>query len=271
MRRITDFGLEAEPADTYVAGERCLHFCAAPTLWGILLWDRPEQADAIALGRSLVAELSPSAVPHASIFDLTRVNGVDAGAFAAAGWYLKHHHDTLSRMLLCTALIRPHGLDGAAVAGAFEVLPRPYPVRVFADAASGYAWLRGEAGGADWPEDPAFLSALHAEASGTPALIANLRALIDRHLVGLAVADAAKRLGVSERTLQRKLGELGTTFQDEVGEARLRAAKKLLVTTDRALTAIALDIGFSSLQHFGSQFRQREGLSPSEYRQRMRK
>jgi transcriptional regulator GlxA family with amidase domain len=190
--------------------------------------------------------------------------------FRSAGRYLEHYHQVLSTQLLRLALIRPAGVEGAAIAGAFEVLRRPYPVRVFATAAEGYTWLATEHGTPSWPADAAVLAELQGEASNTPRLIGELRVLVERNLVGLPVGEAAKRLGVSERTLQRKLGEHDTTYQDEVADARLRAAKQLLATTDTPITNIALTVGFASLQHFSALFHKRESMSPSDYRRRAR-
>jgi AraC-like DNA-binding protein len=75
---------------------------------------------------------------------------------------------------------------------------------------------------------------------------------------------------VSERTLQRKLGELGTTFQHELSEARVRVAKRLLIDSEAPVTNIALDVGCASLQHFSALFRKHEGESPSTFRKRRR-
>lgn len=271
MRRVTVEALGADPVGCYVAGETYAHFCAAPTLWGVVLWGRPDEQHAIALGRSLVVELAPPAVPHASIFDCSRIDGVDPGAFHAAGRYLTRYHDELRGVRTRFALVRPAGLDGAVVAGAFDVLPRPYPARVYASARDAYAWLVAEGGAPDWPRDgEAFLAALHAEASRTPALLGRLRAVVEAHLAGLTLAAAAKQLGLSARSLQRELGEHGTTFRDELAAARIRAAKRLLIAGDTPLTHLALDLGFSSLQAFSALFRQRERESPSAFRKRHR-
>lgn len=256
------------PVGRYVAGETFAHFCAAPTLWGIVLWGRPDEAHAMALGRSLVKELAPPAVAHASIIDASRLAHTDPGAFRAAERYLTHFGALLGNRLTRLALVRPDGLSGAVVAGAFDVLPQPYPTRVFTSAGDAFAWLVAEGRAPDWPADAAFLGELHADAAGTPIFLAGLRTLLEAHLVGLALADAAKQLGVSERTLQRKLGELGTTFQDEISEARVRVAKRLLVDTDTPITNIALDVGCASLQHFSALFRKRCGQSPSAFRKR---
>ena len=264
--------MASAPVGRYVAGDTFVHFCAAPTLWGVILWGRPDETQAIALGHSLVHQLRPGAVPHASIFAASRLDGAAPGAFQAAGRYLTRYGQALAALRSRFALVRPGGLGGAVVAGAFDVLPRPYPARVFTGAAEAFAWLVADGGGApDWPADGAeLLATLYAEVSGTPALLAALRTLLDRRLAGLVVNDAARELGVSERTLQRKLADLETTFQDEQADARVRAAKRLLLDSDAALTNIALDVGCASLQHFSALFRKRAGESPSAFRKRHR-
>ena len=84
----------------------------------------------------------------------------------------------------------------------------------------------------------------------------------------MSVADAAKALGTSERTLQRKLAEAKTTFQGEMAEARVRAAERMLLDRDAPLTSIALETGCASLQHFNAMFRKRRGVTPGLWRRR---
>jgi AraC-like DNA-binding protein len=270
MQRSTLEEFARAPVGSYVAGETYAHFCAAPTLWGVILWGRPEERHALELGRSLVLELAPPAEPHASIIDASRLAGGDPAAFRSAERYLSRYGELLKSWVTRVALVRPRGLGGAIVAGAYEVLPRPYPVSVFGDVESAFAWLAdGKTRG--WPKDGvAALAELHAQASGTPQVVGTLRALLDAHLIGLGVAEAASRLGMSERSLQRKLADADTTFQDELADARVRAAKRMLLDGDAPLTSIAFDVGCASLQHFSALFRKRTRLSPSAFRKRHR-
>jgi AraC-like DNA-binding protein len=263
------------PVGRYVAGDSFAHFCAAPTLWGLILWGRPSAADAQVLGRSLILGLSPPAVPHVTIIDGSHMESGDPAAFAAAERYVTANADALRQWVWRVALIRPKGMGGAIIAGAYDVLPRPYPVAVFHDAPDAFAWLSGASGDlppidtAGWPPDgPGLLAAVHAEVTGATQIVGNLRAYLDRHLADAELARAARALGASERTLQRKLGESGTSFKDELAGARLRAARRLLLDTDRPLTTIAFDVGCSSLQQFSALFRKHLGESPSAYRQR---
>ncbi len=271
VQRATVAQMETDPVGRYVAGETYAHFCAAPTLWGVIVWGRPTVEHALALGRSLVLELAPPAVEHVSVFDASRIEGVDLAAFQSAGRYLSAKREPLSQLVRALALIRPTGLEGAVIAGAFDVLPRPYPARVFATADEATRWLREQHAHAGWPVDlPALLDEIHAEAANTAPLVISLRAAFEQDLA-LSLSEAARRLGTSERTLQRKLAELETTFQEQHAMARLRVAKHKLVDGNEPLTHIALDLGFASLQHFSADFRKRENESPSAYRARHRK
>ncbi|HEU5056498.1 MAG TPA: helix-turn-helix domain-containing protein, partial [Kofleriaceae bacterium] len=263
MRRSTLDELARDPVGRYVAGDCFLHFCAAPDFWGIVLWGKPDHRQAMELGRSLVLGLSHPAEPHVTLLDASRLEGSDPAAFRAAERYITDFGPALARHVRRLALVRPSGMNGAVVAGAFEVLPRPFPTAVFGDPAEACAWLGLSADGA------ALAAALHGEVAGTPRVLPALRAWLDQHLAGVTVEDAARALALSARSLQRKLAEAGTTFTAELAEARVRAARRMLADGDAPLTAIAYDVGCASLQHFSALFRRRMHESPSAFRARL--
>jgi AraC-like DNA-binding protein len=80
------------------------------------------------------------------------------------------------------------------------------------------------------------------------------------------VETTARALGLSTRTLQRRLREADTTFQGEVLSARVRMAQRCMLESDASLTAIALDTGFTSPQHMATVFRRLVGQTPSAWR-----
>ena len=59
---------------------------------------------------------------------------------------------------------------------------------------------------------------------------------------------------------------LHTTPYQYLTEYRLSKAAERLRQTNESITAIAIEVGFSHLSHFGKCFREKTGLSPSEYR-----
>jgi AraC-like DNA-binding protein len=260
LRRSRLAELARDPVGRYLTGDCFIHFCADPGFWGVVLWGRPDHRQAHELGRSLMLGLAPPAEPHVTLFDASRLEGSDPAAFRAAERYIVHFAPALAHHVRRMALVRPSGMNGAVVAGAFDVMPKPFPVAVFGDAESACTWL-----GVD---GAALVASLHAEVTGTPRVLPALRDFLDRHLAGVSVDDAAGALGLSARSLQRKLGESGTTFKEELADARVRAARRMLAYGDSPLTAIAYDVGCASLQHFSAMFRRRTHESPSAFRAR---
>ena len=80
------------------------------------------------------------------------------------------------------------------------------------------------------------------------------------------VADVADRLGLSGRTLQRRLAEKGYAFQDLVDEARQDLAERLLRRTDYALAEVAFLTGFAEQSTFSRAFKRWSGQTPATYR-----
>lgn len=78
--------------------------------------------------------------------------------------------------------------------------------------------------------------------------------------------DAARRLGVSRRTLQRKLSGEHTTFQKQLNHTRELLAKHYLQNTQMSTDEIAYLLGYLELNSFLRAFAAWCGESPSEWR-----
>ncbi len=59
---------------------------------------------------------------------------------------------------------------------------------------------------------------------------------------------------------------MGITFFQYLNGVRLQSAEKLLTETNKSITQISLECGFSTLQYFNSFFKKTKGYSPSLYR-----
>jgi AraC-like DNA-binding protein len=270
VQRATLEEFAERPVGRYVERETFAHFCLDASLWGVVLCGRPGLDDAKLLGRSLVLELAPPAEPHASLVDASRFEGADEWAFAALETYVKRFFEPLAQWVRKLALVRPAGLRGAVVAGIYEVLPRPYPVAVFDDLRSAAEWLvSGAAGGMTAAEVAKAVAEIGESAHGLSPLLSSLRQLLEQGGSALALSEAAKALGVSRRTLQRRLTGAGTSFQRELTDARIRVAQRLLEGS-ASVTRVALDTGFSSPQSFNATFRRKTGVSPTAWRSRRR-
>ena len=76
----------------------------------------------------------------------------------------------------------------------------------------------------------------------------------------------ANNLHISPSTLQRRLRELGTTFQAIKLEVRLNKAQKLLLDENITIEKIAEHLDFSDASSFTKSFKNYTGLTPSVYR-----
>lgn len=76
----------------------------------------------------------------------------------------------------------------------------------------------------------------------------------------------AEKLGMSSRTLQRKLGEEGTHYQDVLNELRLELALYFLKNTALSLESIAFELGYAEARSFYRSFKQWTGHTAGSYR-----
>lgn len=76
----------------------------------------------------------------------------------------------------------------------------------------------------------------------------------------------ATLLGLSERTLKRRLHEEGTSFRALIAEIRQQRSMALLADPSLSLSDIAERLGFSDLSSFSQAFKRWFGVSPSQRR-----
>jgi AraC-like DNA-binding protein len=78
---------------------------------------------------------------------------------------------------------------------------------------------------------------------------------------------AAGLCNMSIRTLQRKLGEMGTRFSEVLDHSRFHVANRMLLQDPgMKVTDIAHRLTYSDLSHFSRSFHRVAGVSPCEYR-----
>ena len=62
---------------------------------------------------------------------------------------------------------------------------------------------------------------------------------------------------------------IGKSFTEYLNHVRLKEAEKKLISTDKTITEIAMESGFSSTSYFISQFRRHKHVSPRQFRQKL--
>ncbi|MDO9004787.1 MAG: AraC family transcriptional regulator [Aquabacterium sp.] len=79
-------------------------------------------------------------------------------------------------------------------------------------------------------------------------------------------SEVAQALGLTSRTLQRKLADAGTTYRDVIHRTRQALALEYLAQTTYSVSEIAYLLGFAEVSGFTRAFRRWTGTSPSAWR-----
>ncbi len=100
--------------------------------------------------------------------------------------------------------------------------------------------------------------------------LAKVRAAIARALEDgqPQLGAVARAVGMSARTLQRRLGDAGTSFQEAVDTERERLALRFIKDPKLALGDVAYLLGFSEISAFTRAFKRWTGTTPSRWRDR---
>lgn len=85
-----------------------------------------------------------------------------------------------------------------------------------------------------------------------------------------SIDDVARLLGVSARTLTRRLDEAGTSFRILAEEMQFEVGRQLIENTSMSVTQIAFVLGYSEVSAFSRAFRRWSGTSPLAWRERSR-
>ena len=106
------------------------------------------------------------------------------------------------------------------------------------------------------------------EDENPPDFPAQLRRLLHTAIIaGQSKADqVAALLGMHTRTLNRRLGESGSSFQRVVDETRFEIARQMLEYSDTEISQIALSLGYAAPGIFSRAFRRWSGTTPLAWR-----
>jgi len=81
-----------------------------------------------------------------------------------------------------------------------------------------------------------------------------------------SISQIGNHVGMSNRTLTRRLSENGLTFRDLIRKTQEGLAKTLLKNPRRSIAEIAFETGFSEQSAFNRAFKRWTGHSPTEFR-----
>ena len=108
-----------------------------------------------------------------------------------------------------------------------------------------------------------------AELDVDDSMSARVRSALTELLPGgsCGIEDVAEKLGLSKRTLQRKLSEENTTFQKQLNGIRELLAKNYIKNTNMTTNDIAFLLGYAEINSFLRGFQIWTGMTISEYKE----
>jgi AraC-like DNA-binding protein len=240
-------------------------FCATPSLSGCVAWGRPTRDDVerIVAGFSAYSNARVAA-RFDVVLDGRGIEGIDPDALAVLfAWLGERRTELLDRLRVQYGVIAD-GMTGLSLAGILPMLGETHPFRVVRDPREALSALSPD-GGAICDE----LDRLVAEARDLPRPLRELRELLRSSSRGATIERVARSLKVSVRSLQRALAESGTTFRDEVRDARFAEVQALLVGGDQKVAEVARRLGVSE-NALTQLVREKAGVTPAELRKQHR-
>lgn len=212
-----------------------------------------------------------------------RVAGGEASLFLDELTDLGEARDSILLMLSVGLWQIGQELTGQVLTGAVEYpFPKPAYAAQFDNLSFSIGWsaprtcLRFDGALLDTPLSMANPVALHLareqceralDALDAQGLTARVREALPRgEDAGFhSLEEVAGKLGVSSRTLKRKLKAEGTAFSDILDQLAIEQARVLLRTA-LSVEQIAERMGYSDVSNFGRAFRRWTGTTPAAYR-----
>ena len=256
-RSAADF--TGEPAPRFFAGRCFCYWQDGTRAFGTVMWGRPLEADVAAMIPFFEIGTDPRFKGHASFVDCRALDSIDVLAFGKLLSYLVSRRHAWGPNVGRQAILHPDGLVGVMVAGALHVAGPSYPFACFqGGSAEAFAWC-------EVSDLHAPVEALRASLIEHPEITRHVQRAFEER--GLASAsEVARAVGLSQRTLQRRLADEGTTFREQRDMHLSLRIERLLAGTELDLDAIASQVGLSSASHLVAHFRSTHGTTPGAWR-----
>lgn len=112
----------------------------------------------------------------------------------------------------------------------------------------------------------------HSHSSRSQNIILKAKTYIEKHYAeAISVKDVAEEVCISESYFKSVFKKIsGYSYSEYLTNIRIDHAKKLLDTTDKSITEIALDVGYQTPNSFSSLFKRETGKTPTQYKNRQK-
>ena len=116
------------------------------------------------------------------------------------------------------------------------------------------------------------LDSLMAQERQKQNLLSHVESILHQQLPGSpSMGRVANQIGMSERSLRRKLNEAATTFRDVLSNVRKSRTMELVLESDLSLETIAQEVGFEDARSLRRNLMRWTGTSARKLREKSRK
>lgn len=228
-----------------------------PHLWVVSLFGDPP-IDAARRLTDRFTDNADAGVRHSTLFDVRALVGVSPEPFNHLTAFVTEHRAHLESATERVAIVLSSTVADALSHGIVAMTGIGFPVQTFDALTPAFAWLEAD--------DPAALAAeLDRRIERGRSVLPKLHEFL-RDNPSASLDDAASALAVSTRQLQRLLKKLDVSYRDERARVRVELAKRMLLTGDLKVEAVAAEVGYAKLQNFVEAFRKVTGETPGAWR-----
>lgn len=256
-------GFFDEPAKRVVVRRSFAYWQAERRVFGIIIWGRPDENDVTEICAAHEVGANPLFKGHTSLVDIRALESVDLLAFQRLLTYLIKRREAWSPNVSRQAVLYQGGYAHAVVLGMFNILRPGHDVVFFDDPVSAYDAVRAS-------DVRGEVEAMRTALIGLPEIIRRLRHAFEALGPRAEPSAVARHLGMSVRSLQRRLAAYDTTLSGEHHQHVLRTSERLLELTDLDLEAIAAQTGAASASHLVALFRRHHNMTPGAFREERR-
>ncbi|MEZ4372203.1 MAG: helix-turn-helix transcriptional regulator [Polyangiaceae bacterium] len=251
------------PLGRWVRSEHMVGWCQSPSLCGATLFGCPDADSVLQILRVFDAFKHPEMASQIGLVIDARQLHVNMDAFEALATWLNTNRNKLKSRIRIQAGIVGTGVTALVLTGILPLLGGIHPFLVFNEPGPAFDLVAPGLGRALADQ----VSNLVCEARQVDPVLGTLHQLMERTGGSSSIAEAARKLHVSKRTLQRKLTEAGDSFRELQQRYRVRKALELLRTTSLKVASVADRVGVSE-RGLNKMVHVAEGVSPAEYRRR---
>lgn len=253
--------LRSTPGRYAVTGSSFV-WCASPRLCGAVMWGRQTEHETRSILRIFEQHETQMAPSFSVVFDTRGVEHVDPKNLAILfSWVAARRTQLVERIALQASVIR-EGPIAFLLTGILPVIGQTHAYRIFTEPMTAFRAVTHIGAEALCAEVEAITERL----CGVPREVRVLRELLATRL-DVTIEEASRTLGTSSRSLQRVLRAHGTSFHDEVVEARFSLAKQVLRSSDHKLAAVGARVGISE-RALTLLFKAKTGMTPADWRKR---